>query len=163
MAAPIVIIDGLESILGIYLSDIRHRERAAFILCDNLVEMTCKTKAKQHDFNFNTGCAFHGAITAPGVGLSTRAGLGRRVQDRRNTRNNMQHADAAITVDTQHCSDAILDVVRVINRCWAGASERQLQDWVKCALRIVRLYSSEGDILKHQEFEDVMRSRNWKD
>lgn len=162
MAAPIVIIDALESILGIYLSDIRHRERAVFILCDNLVEMTCKTKAKQHNFSFDTSCSFHNATQAPGVSLSTRSGLGRRVQDRRITRNSMQHADAAITVDSQHCSDAILDVIRVIDKCWTNTSARQFKDWLKCALRIARLYSSQGDILKRQLFEDAMRSRNWR-
>ena len=35
-------IAALESIIEIFLSDIRHRERSVFILCDNLVEMTCK-------------------------------------------------------------------------------------------------------------------------
>lgn len=46
MSTPPEIIDALESVLEIYFSGVRHRERAAFILCDNLVEMTCKTKAK---------------------------------------------------------------------------------------------------------------------
>ncbi len=35
MYAPKEIIDFLESILGIYLSGIRHKERSAFILSDN--------------------------------------------------------------------------------------------------------------------------------
>ncbi len=47
MPAPREIVDALESVLDIFLSDIRHRERAAFILWDNLVEMACKRKAKQ--------------------------------------------------------------------------------------------------------------------
>jgi len=52
MSTPPEIIDTLESVLEIYFSGVRHRERAAFILCDNLVEMTCKTKAKQDDYRF---------------------------------------------------------------------------------------------------------------
>lgn len=161
MAAPGEIIATLESILGIFMSDIRHRERAAFILCDNLVEMACKTEAKHYNHKFDMSCRFHDAWNAPGVKLAP-SGLGRRIQDRRHTRNNMQHADAAVTVDTQHCADAILDVVMVIDNCWAQTSTRRFPDWVKCALRIARLYSSKGDTVKRQEFEDAMRDVNWR-
>lgn len=61
MPAPVAITDALESVLDIYFSGVRHRERAAFILCDNLVEMACKTKAQQHDHNFVMRCGFHTA------------------------------------------------------------------------------------------------------
>jgi hypothetical protein len=47
MSTPPEIIDALESVLEIYFSGVRHRERAAFILRDNLIEMTCKSNAKQ--------------------------------------------------------------------------------------------------------------------
>ena len=161
MAAPGEIVAALESILGIFMSDIRHRERAVFILCDNLVEMACKSKAKQRNYKFDTSCGFHDACDALGVALAP-TGLGRRVRDRRNTRNNMQHADAAVTVETQHCCDAILDAVRVINTCWPQTSKRHFHLWVKCALRIVNLYSSSGDSLKRQFFEDAMRDVNWR-
>jgi len=42
--APSEIVDFLESILGIYFYDIRHKHRSAFILCDSLVELSLKTK-----------------------------------------------------------------------------------------------------------------------
>ncbi|MEH2253251.1 hypothetical protein [Nostoc sp.] len=115
MSTPPEIIDALESILEIYFSGVRHRERAAFILCDNLVEMTCKTKAKQQNHRFDMSCNFHDACTAPGVILA--ADLKIRVVGYRNTRNNMQHASAAATVDSMHCATAILDVVKVIDHC----------------------------------------------
>lgn len=161
MPAPGEITAALESMLGIFLSDIRHRERAVFILCDNLVEMACKTKARQRNHNFDTSCNFYSAWNAPGVELAPN-GLGRRVQGRRVTRNNMQHGDAAATVEAQHCADAILDAIRVIDKCWAGTSRRHFDAWVKCALRIVRLYSSRGDRLKRQPFEDAMLNTNWR-
>ena len=47
MKAPTEIIDLLESILGIYFYDIKHKHRSAFILVDNLVEITCKLKLIQ--------------------------------------------------------------------------------------------------------------------
>jgi len=47
MSAPRHIIDSLESVLSVYFSNCRHKERAAFILCDELVEVTCREKIKQ--------------------------------------------------------------------------------------------------------------------
>jgi hypothetical protein len=161
MPAPEEISAMLESILGIFLSDIRHRERAAFILCDDLIEMSCKTKARQRDYTFDTACNFYNAWNAPGVRLAPN-GLGRRVQDRRNTRNNMQHADAAITVETPHCAEAILDAVNVIDKCWTDTSRNRFDLWVKCALRIVQLYSTRGNLLKREPFEDAMLKMNWR-
>jgi hypothetical protein len=161
MPAPPEILDTLESIIGIYFSNVRHRERAAFILCDNLVEMACKTKAVQHNHAFNAHCGFHTAWNAPGVHLPP-TGLGGRVHGYRQTRNNMQHASAAATVDAQYCATAILDAVRVIDRCWTNTSTRQFPSWMRCALRIVQLYASVDDIGQRTDFEDRMRQQHWR-
>jgi hypothetical protein len=158
--APPEIIDALESVVDIYFSGVRHRERAAFILCDNLVEMACKTRAKQHDYKFDMTCNFHDAINASGVSLPNQ--LKKRIQGYRDTRNNMQHASAAATVDWQYCATAILDAVRVIDRCWSNTSTNYLTTWMKCALRIICLYSSEGDPNQRWPFEERMRRRNWR-
>jgi len=160
-ATPVEIVDALESVLDIFLSDIRHRERSAFILCDNLVEMACKTKAKQRNHRFDTSCNFYDAWNAPSVRLP-RNGLGQRVQNRRDTRNTMQHASAAVTVDTQTCADAINDLPAVMIKLWGQSALNGLRDWHRLALRIVRLYSSNGDILKRNSFEDMMREEHWR-
>ena len=47
MKVPSEIIDFLESILGIYFYDIRHKHRSAFILCDSLIELSLKTRILQ--------------------------------------------------------------------------------------------------------------------
>ena len=161
MPAPREIVDALESVLGIYFSDVRHRERAAFILCDELVEMSCKLRAREHNHTFNMRCTFNVAWNAPGVALPP-ATLGASIQASRNTRNNMQHSSAAATVDDQHCADAILDAVQVIDHCWPNASVNDLRGWMKCALRIVRLYSSNGNAQQRVEFEDSMRDGTWR-
>jgi len=135
MPAPIEIIDALESVIDIFFSGVRHRERAAFILCDNLLEMVCKTKAKQHDHNFNLRCSFYDAVNAPGVSLPNQ--LKNRIEGYRDTRNNMQHASAAATVDLQYCATAILDALKVIDRCWHNTSNSQLPYWMKVALRVI--------------------------
>ena len=160
-AAPSEIMDAFESILDIFLSDIRHRERAAFILCDNLVEMACKTKAKQGDHTFNTACAFHAAWTASGVRLP-RNGLGGRVHARRDTRNTMQHASAAVTVDLHACADAILDLPEVMKKLWGRRALDNLREWQKIAIRVARLYSNSGDANVRARFEDAMRRERWR-
>jgi hypothetical protein len=160
MSTPPEIIDALESILEIYFSGVRHRERAAFILCDNLVEMTCKSKAKQQNHRFDMSCNFHNACTSPGVTLPP--DLKVRVVGYRNTRNNMQHASAAATVDLHHCATSILDGVRVIDHCWTDTSTNRFPGRIKCALRIVRLYSSEGDVSLRETFETKMQRKRWR-
>lgn len=160
MAAPRAIVDALESVLAIYFSDVRHRARAAFMLCDELVEMTCKVRARQVDHRYDMSKNFHAAVSEPSVGLAEP--LVERVQASRDTRNNMQHQNVAATVDDQHCADAILDAVEVIDHCWPGTSTGALGPWMKCAMRVVRLYSTQGDAIKRQEFEDAMAQAPWR-
>ena len=160
MNSPPDIIEALDSILEIYFSGVTHRERAAFILCDNLVEMTCKTKAIQNNHRFDTSCNFYTSCNAPGVVLPD--ALKTRVLGYRNTRNNMQHATAAGTVSLTHCATAILDVVKVIDHCWPNTSSTQFPDRIKCALRIIKLYSSEGNVSLRELFETKMQTQKWR-
>lgn len=155
MPTPTAIIDALESVIDIYLSGVRHRERAAFILCDNLVETACKTRAVQHNYQFDTSCGFHNALNAPGVQLPQALRI--KAQDYRNARNNMQHSNPAATVDTVYCATAILTAVKIIDRLWPNTSTRWLPPWMQTALRIIRLYSEEGDATQRGPFEDRMR------
>ena len=105
-------------------------------------------------------CSFHDAVNAPGVSLTNQ--LKERIQGYRGTRNNMQHSSASATVDSQYCATAVLDALRVIDRCWSNTSARHLVPWMQCALRVIRLYSSEGDPNLRWPFEERMRSRNWR-
>jgi hypothetical protein len=103
---------------------------------------------------------FHQAWNAPGVSISA-VPLGNAIQTSHNTRNHMQHSDPAATVDDQHCADAISDAVAVIEHCWPGTTAAELRDWMRSGLRIVRLYSSRGDLDKRTPFEDEMRRGQW--
>jgi len=47
MSAPRHIVDALESVLTVYFSNCRHKERAAFILCDELVESRAVRKSSK--------------------------------------------------------------------------------------------------------------------
>jgi hypothetical protein len=69
MPVPREIVDALESVLGIYFSGIRHPDRAAFILCDELVEMACKLRARENNRRFDMRCDFRQAWNDPGVAI----------------------------------------------------------------------------------------------
>lgn len=162
--APPEIIDALESILDIFLSDIRHRERAAFILCDNLVEMTCKTKhtlhCRRNNNNPNTRCNFHDALKLSGCRLSQE--LRDRLQHRRDTRNLMQHQSASVAVDAQTGADAIIDLPEVMKKLWGQNALDNLRVWQRVAIRVVKLYSASGDANVRGQFEDLMRREHWR-
>src|SRR5438045_34396 len=98
--------------------------------------MTCKLRAREDNHQFNMSCGFNAAWNAPGVELDP-IGLGARVQENRNTRNLLQHGAAAATVDLEHCANAILSALDVIEHCWPGAAAADYRYWVQCAVRII--------------------------
>lgn len=164
MPAPIEVIHALESIVDIYLSGIRHRERAAFILTDNLVELACKLRAKQLNGNFNMHSNFYDSIDK--AGLPSGTDLRSRLESYHQLRNPMQHQHPAMTVDPHYCAQAILDAVELIDTLWTTNSQRpsdtQFQPWLKTALRIVLLYSPKGDPSLLESFQRAMREKSWR-
>jgi hypothetical protein len=160
MAAPRDIIDALESITSIYFSDVRHKTRAAFILTDELVEVCCKALAIAANPNLGH-IQFHTLLAHPAVGLPAQTmPLGETLLRNHRTRNQMQHGNAAFTVDDQHCADAILDAVNAAEHCFPGTVVG-LPDALKVTLRVIRLHSSQGDARLRTAFEDAMRNHGW--
>lgn len=160
MAAPRDIVDALESVASIYFSDVRHKSRAAFILTDELVEMCCKALAVAANPTLGH-IKFHQLLAHPAVNLGAgTVPLGTTLLRNHDTRNKMQHVNAAFTVDEQHCADAILDAIDAMEHCFPG-SVAAFSDALKVALRVVRLHSSRGDARLRGAFEDAMRSHRW--
>lgn len=161
MPAPRHIEDALESVLSLYFSNCRHKERAAFILCDELVEVTCREKIKQTVQKLGN-MQFRGLLTHVAVGFDvTVPGLGKAVFDCHRTRNDMQHNNPAATVDSQHCADAIVDAVEVMEHCFPGA-KMSLPEKLKVTLRVLRLFSRHGDARQQTEFGDAMQAHHWR-
>ena len=105
---------------------------------------------------------FHDLLRHSGVGLDPKKiTLGETISGTHTTRNHMQHANAAATVDEQHCADAILDAVAVIDHCFHGTSSG-LSDSLKVMLRVVRLHSSNGNPAQRNAFDEAMRSHSWR-
>jgi hypothetical protein len=160
MAAPRDIVDALESVVSIYFSDVRHRTRATFILTDELIEMTCKAKATATTPTLGR-ITFVPLLKLPAVALDpATVPLGVTLQANHLTRNQLQHVNAALSVDDQHCADAIVDAVQTIEHCFPG-SQAAFQLTLRISLRVVRLHSSRGDLRQRGEFEDAMRNHRW--
>lgn len=161
MTAPRHIVDALDSVLSIYFSNCRHKERAVFILCDELVEVTCREKIKQTIRTLGN-MNFQGLMTHACVAFNVNVpGLGKSVLDCHKTRNDMQHNNPAATVDGQHCADALIDAVEVIERCFPGAKD-SLPDKLKVTLRVVRLFSQYGNLRQQTEFGAAMQTHLWR-
>jgi len=160
MPAPRDIIDALESVTSIYFSDVRHKIRATFILTDELVEVCCKSLAIAANPNLGH-IQFHNPLAHPAVRLTPQTvPLGDTLLRNHRTRNQMQHGNAAFTVDEQHCADAILDAIDAVEHCFPGTLA-VLPDPLKVAMRVVRLHSSRGDARLRGAFEDAMRAHGW--
>jgi hypothetical protein len=161
MSAPRHIVDALESVLSLLFSNCRHKERAAFILCDEMVEVVCREKIKQTIPTFGR-MGFHGLMTHAAVGFDVvNPGLGKSVFDCHQNRNDMQHNNPAATVDAQYCADAIIDAVEVIEHCFPG-TKLALPEKLKVTIRVVRLFSRQGDPRQQTEFGDAMQTHQWR-
>lgn len=86
--------------------------------------------------------------------------LGAALLRNHDTRNKMQHVNAAFTVDDQHCADAIGDAVNAIEHCFPG-SAADYPEALNVALRVVRIHSSKGNVRLRVRFEDEMRAHRW--
>lgn len=162
MAAPRDLVDAVECVVSVFFSSVRHRVRAAFLLADELVEMTCKARARQAHPNLGRP-NFFTLLSMPAVGLDpgVAGSLGETLNRNHETRNGMQHGNAAFTVDEQHCADAILDAVKCMEHCIPGCS-LVFPEPLRVALRVVGLLSSGGDARKRVEFEEAMRRARWR-
>ncbi len=159
MSAPRHIVDALESVLSLYFSNCRHKERAAFILCDELVEVSCRERVKQTIPSLGR-MGFPSLLTRAGFNIAD-PGLGKSILECHHTRNDMLHNNPAATVDGQHCADAILDAVEVIGHCFPGA-KTALPGKLKVTLRVVRLFSQHGDARQQAEFNSAMQKYQWR-
>src|ERR1700722_1621979 len=102
MEAPGPIIAMLECVVSLFLSNVRHNLRAAFVMCDELVELTCRERIRATlTKNKRLGkMDFRQLLENAAVGLSpTSQPLGKRLWDAHNYRNDIQHNNPAATVD----------------------------------------------------------------
>lgn len=160
MNAPSEIIDALESIIFIFFSETPHKERTTFILCDNLAELCCKKRMMEKNITFDKYTKFHQSLEKTKVPLK----LSKRLNERHTLRNEMQHTKAIITVNGKQCADFIIDIKYLIEKFWTKYALAFIDEWVTCALRIAKLYSSKGDLQLLKRFELLIFSEvDWRE
>jgi hypothetical protein len=153
--------DALECVLSVYFSGVYHNVRAAFILCDGLVELTCKAKAEAGGWK-PAQINFKPLLQLGPVNLDpANSGIGKKCHDSHLVRNKMHHVNAMATVTPQVCADAILDAVECIEHCFPGAKPA-LAFKITVALRVVRVFSSHGNGTHRAEFQRLMNDHPWR-
>jgi hypothetical protein len=158
MLAPKEILDFIESIISIFLYEIRQKERAVFILVDNLVELSCKARIRERGKLITSQKELKNFLKLANVG----GDLKRRLLSRRKERNTMQHDLVAVTVSNEHCADAILDLQRLIKKLWGKYAFDGVEEWVNCAFRVIKLYSRSTSKKKREIFEQrLIKEVNW--
>lgn len=161
MPAPRPIFDALDCVMALFLSNTRHNLRAAFIMCDELVEITCRERIKVAIPTLGR-MAFDQLLRHSEVGLPrTTHSIGMAVWTSHKTRNDMHHANAAATVDHQYCADAILDAVKAIEHCFPG-SVAEFPDIIAVSLRIARLFATGADPVRRAAFVQAMQRHKWQ-
>jgi hypothetical protein len=157
MQAPIEIIDFIEAILSIFFYDIKQRERAAIILIDNLVEVSCKAKLREGKKTLSGLKELDDVLKAAGI----RGELKKRLLRRRKERNIMQHDLVAVTVSHEHCADSLIDFCELLRKLWGKSALDSAPEWIICSLRIAKLYSRSGDQDKRANLENYLEKYNW--
>ena len=149
------IIDFLESLISIFFYDIKQKERSVFILVDNIVEVSCKSRLRERKKQFGRNLELDEILKSAGIGGE----LKRRLLGRRKERNSMQHELVAVTVTTEHCADAIMDLCKLLKRLWGKYAFDGTPEWLLCSLRIIKLYSRIGDAKKRNMLENLFESK----
>ncbi|MGI8906777.1 MAG: hypothetical protein ACR2IE_09840 [Candidatus Sumerlaeaceae bacterium] len=153
--------DSLEAVMTVFFSNARHNARAAFLLCDSLVETTCRIRIKVGTPNLGRQ-NFHWHLNHAAVGLAPPGSvLGTKLVDSHNIRNELQHNTPALMVDVEHCADAILDLIACMEHCFPG-TVAALPDRLRVLHRILKLYGRAGDQVKKREFQLGLTNYGWR-
>lgn len=161
MPCPGHIIDSLECVLTVFFSNARHNLRAAYILCDSLVETSCREKIKVTAPNPGRQ-SYHWHLAHATVGLDpTHSPLGGRLTACHTIRNDLQHNTPSLMPDNEHCADAIKNLVECIEHCFPG-SIAAFPDKIRVLLRILGLYGQHGDPVKKGQFFGRLTTYNWR-
>ncbi|MCU0344825.1 MAG: hypothetical protein MUF28_13515 [Ignavibacterium sp.] len=158
MKAPKEVIDLLESILGIYFYDIKHKNRSTFILVDNLIELTIKIRLKQLNPALNVKIDFPSLLDK----IKVSSKLKTKLLDNHTLRNEFQHKSPILTIDDEKCADSIILFIDFIKKIWGKNALMDIPNRVDCGLRLVKLHSSAGSIKKRKDFRDyILNNIDW--
>ena len=151
MKAPSEILDLLQPIISIYFYQIPYKNRAVLILSDNLAEISCKIKI--HEKNPSEDLNW---IKFPA--LLNRVKPSKKLKDElikfHTIRNEFQHKSPIYTVEEKTSADSVFTTLKLIKFLWKRDALREIPDWVSCGLRIMKLFSSNGNLQNRNSLEN---------
>jgi len=143
MKTPSEILDLLQPIISIFFYQIPHKNRAVLILSDNLAEISCKIKIRERNSSKNLNwIKFSDLIRRVKVSKWLREKLIKY----HGIRNEFQHKSPIYTVEEKTSADYVLVTIELIKFLWKKDALKQVPDWVRCGLRIVKLFPSNGNL-----------------
>lgn len=150
MRAPSEIIDLLQPLISIYFYDIQLKHRSVIILSDNVAEISCKLKILENNPGENVK-----KIDFPW--LLERVKVPKKLNDKlskyHELRNEFQHRSPFYTIEEKTCADSVIATLDLIKWLWKKNALKEIPDWVNCGLRVVKLFSSKGNIEKRNRLE----------
>jgi len=153
MKAPSEILDLLEPIISIYFYQIPYKNRAVLILSDNLAEISCKIKI--HERNPSEDLNY---VRSPELlkRVKTPKKLKEELLKFHSVRNEFQHKSPIYTVEEKTSDDSVLTTISLIKFLWKKDALKDTQDWVSCGLRIMKLFSSNGNLQRRYSLENKL-------
>jgi len=148
--APSEILDLLQPLVSIYFYDIQHKHRSVLILSDNVAEISCKLKILDKNPSENLK-----KVDFPELLKKVRVSgdLKTDLLKYHKLRNEFQHKSPIYTVEEKTCADSVITSLDLIKFLWKKDSLKEIPDWVNCGLRVVKLFSSKGNIEKRNRLE----------
>lgn len=161
MPVPKHVVDALESVAAVFFTNVRHQHRASFILCDGLVEITCREKVKPTVKRLGK-IDFLQLLRMKVVGLDPDiSDLGKAVWEHHVLRNHLHHDNPGAGVDAARCAAAIRDAVKVIEFLFPD-SQRTFPECLQVTLRIIKLFESDTEERFRTSFMQAMRQHSWR-
>lgn len=150
MKAPSEILDLLEPIVSIYFYQIPNKHRAVLILSDNLAEISCKFKLREINPSEDIKKIDFPVLLSK-VKVPTK--LSKKLKKYHEIRNEFQHKSPMYTVEEKSSADSVFVTIDLIKFLWKKDALKEIPDWVSCGLRIMRLFSSSGNLQRRNSLE----------
>jgi hypothetical protein len=150
MKTPSEILDLLQPIISIFFYQIPYKHRAVLILSDNVAEISCKFKIRERNPAENIkNIDFPELLKEVGVPKK----LNEKLKKYHEIRNEFQHKSPFYTIEEKTSADSVFVTVELIKFLWRKDALKEVDNWVNCGLRIIRLFSSNGNMQKRNSFE----------
>jgi hypothetical protein len=155
MKTPDEILDLLQPIISIFFYQIPYKHRAVLILSDSVAEISCKFKMRERNPAENIK-----RIEFPDLLKRTKVPkkLSEKLKKYHEIRNEFQHKSPVYTIEEKTSADSVFVTIELIKFLWKKDALKEIPDWVRCGLRIMNLFSSNGNLQRRYSLESKVMS-----